>query len=108
MSWIADAISGRTREILQEVNTLVEENASSLVPSEEVMKQAELTLELLIEALSTKESAPLFDRWEAIGRTCSELDLPMSDIPRTTDILKRAIWLAIQDDVEAGIVKLTT
>lgn len=107
MSWIADAISGRTREILQEVNTLVEESASSLVPSEEVMQQAELTLELLIEALSTKESAPLFDRWEAIGRTYSGLDLPMSDIPRTTDILKRAIWLAIQDDVEAGVVNLS-
>lgn len=106
MSWIADDISSHASEILREVSGLVAGGGMAAVPSEEVMKQAALTLELLIQALQTKESGPLFDRWEAIGRSCSERDLPMSDIPRTTDILKRAIWAAMEKHVEAGEIKL--
>ncbi|HEY5533066.1 MAG TPA: HD domain-containing phosphohydrolase [Candidatus Anoxymicrobiaceae bacterium] len=106
MSWIADAISIHTREILTEVSVLVDEVQGSALSPGEVLKQAELTLELLMGALDSKESAPLFDRWEAIGRSCSEGDLPMSDIPRTTDILKRAIWAAMEKHVEAGEIKL--
>ena len=107
MTWIAKAISGRSSEILKEVSDLVQDEGTISVPSEEIMKQAELTLELLIEALSTKESAPLFDRWDTIGKSYSERDLPMSDIPHTTEILKRAIWTAMQDHVELGSVKLS-
>ncbi len=106
MSWIADAISIHTREILTEVRVLADEVQGSALSPGEVLKQAELTLELLMGALDSKESAPLFDRWEAIGRSCSERDLPMSDIPRTTDILKRAIWAAMEKHVEAGEIKL--
>jgi putative nucleotidyltransferase with HDIG domain len=107
MTWIAEALSGRSTDILREVNELVQDAGTISVPAEEIIKQAELTFELLIEALSTKESAPLFDRWEAIGKSCSERDLPMSDIPKTTEILKRAIWTAMQDQVELGLVKLS-
>jgi putative nucleotidyltransferase with HDIG domain len=107
MTWMAEALSGQSSEILRVASDLVQDAGTISVSAEEVMKQAELTLELLIEALSTKESAPLFDRWEMIGKSCSERDLPMSDIPQTTEILKRAIWTAMQDQVESDSVKLS-
>ena len=106
MNWIADAISIHTREILTAASVLVDEVQGSALSPEEVLEQAELTLELLMGALDSKDSVPLFDRWEAIGRSCSERDLPMSDIPRTTDILKRAIWAVMEKHVEAGEIKL--
>jgi putative nucleotidyltransferase with HDIG domain len=105
MTWIADALSVRSSEILKVADGLIQDAGTVSVPAEEIMKQAELTLELLIEALSTRESAPLFDCWEMIGKNCSERDLPISDIPQTTEILKRAIWIAMQDQVERSVVK---
>jgi HD-GYP domain-containing protein (c-di-GMP phosphodiesterase class II) len=79
---------------------------TSSIPAEEVVKQAELTLGLVVDALNTRQSAALFDRWETLGRSYSERDLPMSDIPRTPDILKKAIWTSMEKRVEAGGIKL--
>lgn len=107
MKWIADSILEDKVEIMQEAERQLADSVSSAVPLEEVMKQAELTLELLVEALVTRQSGALFDRWEAIGRVCAERNLPMSDIPRTTDILKRAMWTVMEKHVEAGRVKLS-
>lgn len=107
MKWITSAITGSSTEILVELERLLSDAGESVVPAAEVIKQAELTLELLVDALNTRQSTALFDRWEALGRTCSERDLPMSDIPRTTDMLKRAIWTVMEERVEAGEVKLS-
>jgi HD-GYP domain-containing protein (c-di-GMP phosphodiesterase class II) len=106
MKWIAEAILEHEADILAEVERMLEEGPSSVVPAAEVMKQAQLTLELLVEALNTRQSATLFTRWEAIGQQYSDRDLPMSDIPRTTDVLKRATWAVMEKLVESGTVKL--
>lgn len=106
MQWIAEALSARSSEILEGVAALVSGRTSAKIPEDELLKQAELTLELLIEALASRQSAALFESWEMIGKTCSERDLAMSDIPRTTDVLKRAVWEVMESMVEAGEVKL--
>ncbi len=107
MKWIAEAILEHEADILKELDRLLAEGPSAVVTPEEVMKQAQLTLELLVEALNTRQSAALFTRWEAIGKQYSERDLPMSDIPRTSDILKRATWTVMEELVESGGVKLS-
>ncbi len=107
MKWIAEALIENGDAVLREVARLAPENGTGAVPAEEIVKQAELTLELMVDALNTRHSAALFERWEAIGRSCSDKDLPMSDIPRTPDILKRATWTVLQGKVEAGEVKLS-
>jgi HD-GYP domain-containing protein (c-di-GMP phosphodiesterase class II) len=106
MQWIAEALNARSSEILKRVAAIVSERTVAAVPEDELVKQAELTLELLIEAISCRQSTALFESWETIGRTCSERDLAMSDIPRTTDVLKRAVWDVMESMIDAGEVKL--
>lgn len=110
MFWIADAISGQSKEILEGVKALLDERTGAdapVVPFEEVMKQAELTLELLIAALGDGGNAPLLERWEAIGRSCSERDFAMVEIPNTPDLVKRAIWSTMEKQVEGGAITLS-
>ena len=108
MAWIADAVSNRTPRILEEVSRIVNETGSAepAVYREGILKQSELTLELLVPALRGKKSTPLLDRWESIGRSYTERGLSMAEIPNTPELIKKAIWSVLRGEVEDGAVSL--
>jgi len=108
MAWIADAVSNRTPRILEEVSRIVNETGSAepAVYREGILKQAELTLELLVPALRGKKSTALLDHWESIGRSYTEKGLSMAEIPNTPELIKKAIWSVLRGEVEDGAVSL--
>ena len=108
MTWIADAVSNRTPRILEEVSRIINETgaAGPAVSHEEIIKQAELTLELLVSSLRGKKTASLPDRWESIGQSYTERGLAMAEIPNTPELLKKATWSVLKREVEDGAVSL--
>lgn len=108
MTWIADAISGSSAEILERVAALITEREEdrSALPPDEMHQQAKMTLELLVSRLRKAESTVFLDRWETIGENCAERGLTMAEIPNTPDLVKRAIWGEMEKRVEEGVVSL--
>ena len=108
MTWIADAVSNRAPRILEEASRLVDETgaAGPAVSHEEIIKQAELTLELLVPVLRGKKSTTLLARWESIGQSYTERGLAMAEIPNTPELIKKAGWAVLKRDVEERTVSL--
>lgn len=107
MTWIADTISARRTEILDEVAAMLPEVAEGApFTGDEMVEQAGTTLDHLVEALRTHAISPLFSKWEAVGKACAARDLSIDEVPNLPDILKRAIWRVMRPLVESGEVDL--
>ncbi|MBU1943397.1 MAG: GAF domain-containing protein [Actinobacteria bacterium] len=98
-------MSDKSSEIMEGVARLAAGAAGPAVPAPEITRQAEQTLELLPDALEGNNPR-LLERWEAIGRRYAELELAMSEIPDTPEVLKHAVWSVMQERVSAGAVEL--
>jgi len=107
MSWISDAISKRTPEILKGVSELVSGIKDYAVPHAEILREAEVTLELLPAALEEDRDDLLVERWEAIGRNYCGRDFSITEIPNTPALLKRSTWKVLEKEVAGGGVPLT-
>jgi len=108
MTWIADAVSNRAPRILEETSRLAYETgaAGPAVSHEEIIKQAEITIELLAGTLRGKKNAALLNHWESIGRSYTERELAMAEIPDTPELIKKATWAVLKKEVEDGAVSL--
>ncbi|MCJ7652546.1 MAG: GAF domain-containing protein, partial [Actinobacteria bacterium] len=108
MTWIADAVSNRAPRILEETSRLAYETgaAGPAVSHEEIIKQAEITIELLAGTLRGKKNAALLNHWESIGRSYTERELAMAEIPDTPELLRKATWAVLKKEVEDGAVSL--
>lgn len=107
MPWISDALSSQSAEILRGVEELQEERkADAAVTPEEMMEYAESSLVLMTEALATGVKAPLYEYWESVGRGCADRKLAMSEMPDTSELLKKSIWATMEKQVEAGCINL--
>lgn len=108
MTWIADAVSNRVPRILEEISKTVKESGSaeSAVSNEEILKQSELTLELLVPTLRGKKSTALIYHWESIGQSYTEKGFAMSEIPNIPELIKKATWSVLRREVEDGSVSL--
>ena len=109
MAWIDEALAANAGEILKTASKLARDGGASpgsAVTHEEIMKQVELTLELLVES-PFGGSAALLDRWEALGRSLAERGMALSEVPNAADILKRAIWTVLEVSVGGGEVSLS-
>jgi HD-GYP domain-containing protein (c-di-GMP phosphodiesterase class II) len=107
MSWLSDELEASASEILETATRLAAEGgvtARSTITLDEFVKQTGMTLELLVEVMAGHGAAPLLERWEAIGRTCAEREAALSEIPNSTDFLKRAIWEVLKKAVDRGEV----
>jgi len=107
VSWISDAIEQNKEDILKAVHLLIESEKLSLpFTKDEVLNHCKTTVDLLIDALCAGENAPIFEYWEAIGKESSLKEIPISEIPKALEILKRAIWSTMEAKVESGDVTL--
>lgn len=102
MIWIADAISERRGTILDGVSALLAGLPCSSFSDDEVLEQARFTLEMLPDALRTRDISALFDRWEQVGEICVDRDVPLDDLPDTPDLIKRAAWKVMKRLIDEG------
>jgi len=103
MTWIADAISSNRASILDAVSRLLPEAARSAPFREaELLEQASFTLDMLIDALRTRDISHLFSKWEAVGTACADRDVPLDDVPDLPQVLKRAVWVVMRNMVDEG------
>jgi putative nucleotidyltransferase with HDIG domain len=108
MTWIADALSHKAPSILEEISKTVRETSSvgSAVSREEILKQSELTLELLVLTLRGRKNKALLYHWESIGQSYTENGLAMTEIPNIPELVKNATWSVLRREVEDGAVSL--
>jgi len=103
MTWIADAISSNRASILDAVSRLLPEKIHSAPFREaELLEQASFTLDMLIDALRTRDISHLFSKWEAVGTACADRDVPLDDVPDMPQVLKRAVWVVMRNMVDEG------
>ncbi len=107
MTRIAKTLSKQRDAILKATAELLPLSASGVsFARDELLEQAGMTLDLLIESESERDVSFLFDRWEAIGKICAQRDLALDEFPDMPFILKHAIWLVMRPLVESGKIKL--
>lgn len=109
MPWIDEALAANAGEILKTASRLILESGVSsgtAVTHDDVMKQAEMTLEGLVEPPSGPVAEALHDRWEAVGRGLAEREFALSEMPNATDMLKRSIWATLEKSVDKGDISL--
>jgi hypothetical protein len=107
MTWIADAISQRRASILDGVSGLLPDlPGGSPFRKEELLEQASFTLDMLGDALRSRDISHLFTKWEAIGSACAQRDVPMDEIPNVPDLVKRSAWALLSKLVGEGDIEL--